>query len=232
MSFDLFGPATKCDIRVGYISTDRGFVDRVGLWDANKYAQANPGTIFIFRTREKVQYLNINEVNKLQPNDMLPSDNAGSETSCPGITALNPEGDSSKNIDESLGYTETIFGSDGRQLDRDTTRVNFYGGGGVGVQANPIVGVDGALMAVDVIHGGFGYQYPPLVAIEDDNAVVSGAVALALLREKGDRGETYVEEYDQEDDFEEYIFDQCVPPLQSVGFGKRWGPNGEDLGEW
>tara|TARA_B100000131_G_scaffold232060_1_gene223874 strand:- start:1424 stop:6634 length:5211 start_codon:yes stop_codon:yes gene_type:complete len=232
MSFDLFGPATKCDIRVGYISTDRGFVDRVGLWEANKYAQANPGTIFIFRTREKVQYLNINEVNKLQPNDMLPSDNAGSETSCPGITALNPEGDSSKNIDESLGYTETIFGSDGRQLERDTTRVNFYGGGGVGVQANPVVGVDGSLMAVDVIHGGFGYQYPPLVAIEDDNAVGSGAVALALLREKGDRGETYVEEYDQEDDFEEYIFDQCVPPLQSVGFGKRWGPNGEDLGEW
>ena len=39
MSFDLFGPATKCDIRVGYISTDRGFVDRVGVHDANQYAK-------------------------------------------------------------------------------------------------------------------------------------------------------------------------------------------------
>ncbi len=72
MSFDLFGTATKCDIRVGYISTDRGFVDNVGLYDANHYAKLNPGTIFVFRNREKVQYLTINDVNKLQPDAMLP----------------------------------------------------------------------------------------------------------------------------------------------------------------
>jgi hypothetical protein len=48
MSFDLFGPATKCDIRVGYISTDRGFVDNVGLYDANHYAKLNPGTQFLY----------------------------------------------------------------------------------------------------------------------------------------------------------------------------------------
>ena len=47
-----------------------------------KYAQSNPGTILFLEPERKVQYLNINEVNKLQPNDMLPSDNAGSETSC------------------------------------------------------------------------------------------------------------------------------------------------------
>ena len=82
MSFDLFGPATKCDIRVGYISTDRGFVDRVGVHDANQYAKLNPGTIFIFRNREKVQYLNINQVNRLQPSDMLPVKNAGEGGAC------------------------------------------------------------------------------------------------------------------------------------------------------
>ena len=81
MSFDLFCPATKCDIRVGYISTDRGFVENVGLYDANQYAKLNPGTTFVFRNREKVQYLNINEVNKLQPENMLPKTNSGANGS-------------------------------------------------------------------------------------------------------------------------------------------------------
>ena len=229
MSFDLFGPATKCDIRVGYISTDRGFVDHVGLHEANQYAKLNPGTQFIFRNREKVQYLNINEVNKLEPEDMLPKSNAGDDGDCKGITGLNPQGDNSLNIEEGLGLTDVIVDQTGRQLVRDTTRVNFYGGGGVGVQGNPIVGIDGSLMAVDVVHPGFGYQYPPLVAIEDDRGVGSGAVAIAVLSDKTEGTE---ELYNQEEDFEYYNLDQCVPPLQGVGFGKRFGPNGEDLGDW
>ena len=229
MSFDLFGPATKCDIRVGYISTDRGFVDHVGLHEANQYAKLNPGTQFIFRNREKVQYLNINEVNKLEPEDMLPKSNAGDDGDCKGITGLNPQGDNSLNIEEGLGLTDVIVDPTGRQLVRDTTRVNFYGGGGVGVQGNPIVGIDGSLMAVDVVHPGFGYQYPPLVAIEDDRGVGSGAVAIAVLSDKTEGTE---ELYNQEEDFEYYNLDQCVPPLQGVGFGKRFSPNGEDLGDW
>ena len=229
MSFDLFGPATKCDIRVGYISTDRGFVDHVGLHEANQYAKLNPGTQFIFRNREKVQYLNINEVNRLEPEDMLPKSNAGEDGNCKGIVGLNPEGDTSVNIDEGLGLIDVVFDATGKQLVRDTTRANFYGGGGVGVQGNPIVGVDGSLMAVDVIHKGFGYQYPPLVAIEDDRGVGSGAVAIAVVENKTEGTE---ELYNQEDDFETYILDQCVPPLEGVGFGQRYGPNGEDLGDW
>ena len=146
MTFELFGPATKCDIRVGYISTDRGFVDNVGLYDANQYAKLNPGTQFIFRNREKVQYLNINEVNNLEPEDMLPKSNAGDDGNCKGITGLNPEGDNSLNIEEGLGLTDVVIDQTGRHLNRDTTRVNFYGGGGVGVQGNPVVGVDGSLM--------------------------------------------------------------------------------------
>ena len=54
MSFDLFGPATKCDIQVGYISTDRGLVEGIGLYEANQEAKLNPGTQFIFRNRDKV----------------------------------------------------------------------------------------------------------------------------------------------------------------------------------
>ena len=240
MSFDLFGPATKCDIRVGYISTDRGFVDRVGLHDANQYAKLNPGTIFIFRNREKVQYLNINQVNRLQPSDMLPVKNAGDGGACGGIVGLNGEGDTSKSLDQTLGLpTPDIGGSsqfiqmrNGVRLDKDTTRVNFYGGGGVGVQANPIVGKDGSLMAVDVVHGGFGYQYPPIVDISDDRGIGSGADTRAFIKTAG-AGNTdyYIEEYDQEEDFEEYILDRCVPEGTGVS-GKRYGPDGKELGNW
>ena len=54
MSFDLFGQTTKCDIKVGYISTDRGYVDNIGLYEANVEAKLNPGTQFIFTNRDKV----------------------------------------------------------------------------------------------------------------------------------------------------------------------------------
>ena len=230
MSFDLFGPATKCDIRVGYISPDRGFVDNVGIHEANQYAKLNPGTTFIFRNREKVHYLTINEVNKLRPEDMLPAGNAGEDGDCKGIVGLNVDGDTSKNIEEGLGYAEVIFDeASGTQLIKDTTRANFYGGGGVGVQGNPVIGVDGSLLAVHLVHKGYGYQYPPLVAIEDDRGVGSGGVAIAVINEEVI---DEIEEFDSEDDFEEYVLDQCVPPLQGVGFGQRYGPNGEDLGDW
>ena len=46
-SFNIFEPPTKCDIKVGYISTDRGYVSGVGIHDANLYAKKNPGTTFI-----------------------------------------------------------------------------------------------------------------------------------------------------------------------------------------
>ena len=244
MTFELFGPATKCDIRVGYISTDRGFVDNVGLYDANQYAKLNPGTQFIFRNREKVQYLNINEVNKLQPESMLPKANAGADGSCGGIVGLNGEGSSGKSIDDSLGLSAPAVGGStqvdnsfiydftGKAMERDTTRVHFYGGGGVGVQANPVVGADGSLMAVDVLHGGFGYQYAPIVDIRDDRGVGSGVVALALVK-TGVGGTDYlIEEYDSENDFEEYILDECIPPLEGVGFGKLYGPDGKVIGDW
>ena len=51
-SFDIFGPPTKEGLRVGYISTDRGYVSGVTLCEANDYAKVNPGTVFIFKTRK------------------------------------------------------------------------------------------------------------------------------------------------------------------------------------
>ena len=69
MSFNIFDAPSLRDVKVGYISTDRGYVSGVGLWDANVYAKRNPGTTFVFQTREKTQYLTINEVNELTPND-------------------------------------------------------------------------------------------------------------------------------------------------------------------
>ena len=57
--FNLFGNATKGQITVGYISTERGFVDNVTVCEANDYAKLNPGTQFIFKTREFTKYMNI-----------------------------------------------------------------------------------------------------------------------------------------------------------------------------
>ena len=132
MSFDLFGPTTKCDIKVGYISTDRGLVEGIGVYEANQEAKLNPGTQFIFTNRDKVEYLNINEVNKLRPEDMLPSKMSAND-SCSGIVGLNLEGDTKKSIDDAFDLPTPIVGGttkEGASDARDKTSVDFYGGGG------------------------------------------------------------------------------------------------------
>lgn len=72
-SFNIFGSATKKDIRVGYVDPDRGYVQNVSILEANKYAALNPGTVFILYNRDKTRYLTINEVNALTP-DVLEVD--------------------------------------------------------------------------------------------------------------------------------------------------------------
>ena len=42
MSFNIFGNPTKDDIRVAYISTERGMVNNVTVCEANDYAKLNP----------------------------------------------------------------------------------------------------------------------------------------------------------------------------------------------
>jgi hypothetical protein len=192
MSFNLFGPTTKNDIRVGYISTERGYVDSVSICEANDYAKKNPGTVFILRNRNIIRYLNINEVNDLTEEDLL-----SDADSCTGI------------------QFESECGP---------PKVFFYGGGGVGVQANPIIGLDGAVLAIDLVHGGHGYQYAPIVDVKDKCGIGAGAVTRAIL---GEIVETY-EVYDQEGDFEDY--ELCLP--EDVGFGRRYDPDGKDIGSW
>ena len=89
MSFDIYGPATYKDITVGYVDPERGYITGVSICDANHYASLNPGTIFILETRDGVRYLNINEVNALTPDDILPDETAANQ-SCKGIRGLRP----------------------------------------------------------------------------------------------------------------------------------------------
>lgn len=88
MSFNIFGPSSKNDIRVSYIDPDRGLIKNVSIYDANVYASLNPGSVFILETRDRVRYLTINEVNNLTPNDITPDQNASG--TCDGIRGLVP----------------------------------------------------------------------------------------------------------------------------------------------
>ena len=74
------------------------------------------------------------------------------------------------------------------------TVVEFMGGGGVGAKGNPVVGDDGAVLAVHLVEGGFGYQYPPLVDIQDNTNIGAGVVADSILGEVNLGWETYGEE--------------------------------------
>jgi len=143
MSFNLFGPATKCDIRVGYIDPERGFVGNLSVYDANKYAKLNPGTTFIFRRRDKIQFMNINEVNKLEGKDLLPETSASGSKGCDGVTGLDIYED---------GTGESGFSDLKPELLKEISpRVRFSGGGGIGAKANASFCNYGARIAKGVI---------------------------------------------------------------------------------
>ena len=203
--FDLFGNAQKKDIRVGYISTDRGYVSNVSIFEANRYAKLQPGTQFIVANRDKVLYLNINEVNALKPEDVIPSNDI---SACGGIDGIDPS--------LSLGNVNKI-------------EVNFLGGGGVGAQGNAVVGNDGSILAVDLIHGGFGYKYPPLVEIKDTYGLATKINAQAFLGSTA----TVLETYTDEDEFENLDLETLIPNFEEDKYGVRLDPvNGEIIGDW
>ena len=201
MSFNIFDFPRKSDITVGYVDPTLGYVTGVSICDANEYAKKNPGTTFVFETRDGIRYLNINEVNQLTPKD-LPS----SADTCTGIIV---EGQA------------------------DSPSVTFSGCGGVGAAGNPVFGRDGSLLAVDLISGGFGYQCPPLVEVRDDTGIGVGAVTRSILVGDPEYPDcTFVdtfEVFDQEDDFEDY---QICDPVDDVGYGTRYDPDGKPIGRW
>ena len=59
--------------------------------------------------------------------------------------------------------------------------LKFFGGGGVGASGNPVIDVNGNLIAVDLVSGGFGYKTPPQVQVIDPCNNGSGAVLQSIL---------------------------------------------------
>jgi hypothetical protein len=266
MSFDLFGKTQKKDIRVGYISTDRGYVRGITILEANKYAFKNPGTVFILQTRDNTRYLNINEVNNLTPDDVLPSNTSG-EGTCNGIVGLTPKiidtptgplvppGGSSNNGDPRsflprgpVNPTNPSGPGDGTPTSPSTGSqpegsknpeqqkvgdgspiVVISGCGGVGAKAIPVIGNDGGILDIKLIHGGFGYKCPPQVTVIDPNRRGSGVVASSEI---GVSTSPTLLTYTEEDDFEIYNFDPANGNPDLSGYGERRGVNGESLGEW
>ena len=217
MSFNLFGSAQKGDIRVGYIDPERGFVGGLTVCEANKYAKLNPGTQFIFRRRDKIQFMNINEVNRLQGDDLTPSNSSYGSDGCSGIEGLD------------------IYDDDGNIKDQREypVKVEFSGGNGIGAQGNPIFGDDGGLLAVDLINGGWGYSYAPITKVFDQYGIGAGAVVRSIMIGDPDYPDckffSTVQTFENEEDFEDYDLSSC-PEVN--GFGRRYNAEGKDIGPW
>ena len=241
--YTIFANGEKANdaVRVGYIHPKRGYVSGLSVYDANKYAERNPGTQFIITNRDKIRYININEVNKLTNKDILPKSNPsglvdendefdpcntvrgfrtdpdtlgepeikppfnpGDNGGIPrGIDDIDPDTDG-----DSTGQYPQIGGADVNyekyitRTDERRTRIELQGGGGIGAVATPVVGLDGAILYVRVIHGGFGYKFPPQVRIIDDFRRGFGARGISIL---GSRDQVE-ENFDEEADVEEYDF--------------------------
>ena len=113
--------------------------------------------------------------------------------------------------------------TNGSFIKANPARIRITGGGGVGAVANPIFGRDGSLLAVDLVRGGFGYKYPPLVKLVDDRGRGSGAILQTIVGTAA----SVTQYYDLEEDFEVYNFG---PPLPS--YGNVTDPDGQTLGVW
>ena len=205
-------------VRVGYIDPKRGYISGLSVYEANKYAERNPGTQFIIANRDKVRYININEVNRLKNSDTLPKHrpsglvdrNSDEFDPCNTVRGFKTDPDTlgepeikplidgdSGDFDATANYDR--YGSDSSKC---RTRVELQGGGGIGAVATPIIGKDGSIIHVRVVHGGFGYKYPPQVRIVDDCRRGAGAKGYSRLGSTG-----YVEEnFDEDADVENYDF--------------------------
>ena len=129
------------------------------------------------------------------------------------------------------GLPITSGGRGGQKLKTDgspnacESKIFISGGGGVGAFAVPVVGIDGSILSVIVTEGGFGYKTPPQSRLFD---TCRRGVGTVLKTSIGSTSSTTIY-YDQEDDFEIY---DLTPPSSLAGYGKRFGPDGEDLGDW
>ena len=214
-TFNIFGAATRDDIQVGYISTERGMVSNVSICEANELAKKDPGMLFIFRDREKIQYININKVNELTVNDLL--EDVGDE--CGIVSGGNDEVGVASVKGISVDDTQIVC----------KPEVQVFGGGGLGVLANPIIGKDGSVMSIDADWPqGFGYEYKPAARVVDPCGIGAGAVLRVIMVDGTEENLMEYIEYDDEEDFEDYKL--C--PENEVGYGQRYNIKGSSDGEW
>ena len=73
--------------------------------------------------------------------------------------------------------------------------LKFFGGGGVGAIGNPVVDVNGDLIAVDLVSGGFGYTSPPQVQVIDPCNNGSGAVLQTIIGDQILSGEVSANQF-------------------------------------
>jgi hypothetical protein len=191
---DLLGPLPDNLVRVGYISTTRGYVDGLTVYQANVYAESNPGTTFIFEDgNNNVNYLKIDQVNLLTNDDVVRTEEC---------------------------KTEIV------ECGSKPPKIVISGGGGIGAAGNPIVDpTTGAIIAIDVISGGFGYSSPPTAEVVDDCNIGSGAT----LEVEVGASPTYVETFDEVEDYnleepEEFQLDDEEIEL--------YDPDGNLVGRW
>lgn len=141
-------PPTQEVVTVGYINETEGYISGLTISEANDIEKLYPETTFIFVNGDgDVNYITIDQVNSLTPNNLYRSD--------PCDSSPKPCG---------------------------PPRLRFFGGDGIGAKANPIVDVNGNLIAVDIISGGFGYTTPPKVQVIDDCRNGSGAVLETIIQ--------------------------------------------------
>ena len=235
------------DVRVGYIDPVKGYIDGLTVYQANKYAEVNPGTQFIHKNRDRVAYININTVNKLTNQNIRPrkgpyelKDSEGNYTGCNTVKGLitSPDGTelSNKPGEGNLAFvpepsSETI--SDEEEV-KENPIVVIEGGGGVGAVAKAIVGEDGSIIHIRLVHGGFGYRFPPRVKIFDPNQQGAGATAESFIGRQVVTSNQPIE-FDQESDFENYDFN--LPPLGFdplvVPFGQSYSLSSNTvIGDW
>ena len=73
--------------------------------------------------------------------------------------------------------------------------LKFFGGGGVGAIGNPVVDVNGNLIAVDLVSGGFGYTSSPQVQVIDPCNNGSGAVLQTIIGDQILSGEISADQF-------------------------------------
>ena len=202
--FNIFQAPTQKEVSVGYISSVRGFVDGVSLCEANDYEKEHPNTAFILRNRQSVKYLGIDEVNALTPDSIESPSEGTSSDPCSGEGAVNFQHKCSR-----------------------VPQAHLYGGGGVGAFANPVIGDDGGILTLDIVAPGYGYQYPPKVEVKDQCGIGKGAVVRVGVSDGDNCVESWRYYKDELDENQPEICDDT-----SISYGRVWGVDGQDTGEW